>query len=97
MKAISIVDAGATPPSSSCGFAICAIPIVRPVRRRREGRPFWATRDFRQDRFWPDSVQVLGGTLSSGLPALHGCGSLPVCSPPGVVDEAWLKKGLPCS
>jgi hypothetical protein len=49
MKAISIVDAGATPPSSSCGFAICAIPIVRPVRRRREGRPFWA-RDFRQDR-----------------------------------------------
>lgn len=28
---------------------------------------------------------------------LGWCGSLSVCVPPIIVDEAWLKKGLPCS
>jgi len=28
---------------------------------------------------------------------VFGCGSLSVCVPSGTVDEAWLKKGLPCS
>ncbi len=32
-----------------------------------------------------------------GCPLACGCGSLPVCSPPGTADEAWLKRGLPCS
>ncbi|CAN5896612.1 hypothetical protein BH20ACT6_BH20ACT6_17770 [soil metagenome] len=46
---------------------------------------------------WPDSVQVPGGSLSFGLPTRSRVwltfGLLPV----GHRDEAWLKKGLPCS
>src|SRR4051794_23821917 len=36
----------------------------------------------------PDSVQVLGGTLSMRLPTINGCGSLPVCAPAGCRAEA---------
>src|SRR5665647_1702654 len=46
---------------------------------------------------WPDSVQVSGGGLSTRLPTKCRCGSLPVCSPSGTVDEAWLERGLPSS
>jgi hypothetical protein len=46
---------------------------------------------------WPDSVQVSGGKLSMRLPT----GSLVWLTiglhPAGHRDEAWLKKGLPCS
>jgi hypothetical protein len=45
----------------------------------------------------PDSVQVLGGTLSMRLPTLNGCGSLPVCAPVERRAEAWLQRGLPSS
>ncbi len=46
---------------------------------------------------WPDSVQVSGGTLSIGaahpLRVWLSSGLRPV----GHRDEAWLKRGLPCS
>ena len=45
----------------------------------------------------PDSVQVLGGTLSMRLPTISWCGSLPVCGPAGCRVEAWLQRGLPSS
>lgn len=48
---------------------------------------------------WPDSV--LGARRDALFWAAHQryrCGSLSVCCPPKHrLDEAWLKKGLPCS
>jgi hypothetical protein len=35
--------------------------------------------------------------VRSSFKSCHGCGSLPVCSLSGTVDEAWLQRGLPCS
>ncbi len=53
--------------------------------------------DSRRTGVWPDSVQVIGGQLSMRLPT--GC--LVWLSfglrPAGHRDEAWLKRGLPCS
>jgi hypothetical protein len=46
---------------------------------------------------WPDSVQVIGGQLSMRLPT--GCSGVAHyrSAARGHRDEAWLKKGLPCS
>jgi hypothetical protein len=46
---------------------------------------------------WPDSVQVSGGPLSSGLPTRVQVWLTSGLQPAGHRDEAWLKKGLPCS
>ena len=47
---------------------------------------------------WPDSVQVPGGTLLIGLPTpVLGVWLTIGLQPAGCRDEAWLKKGLPCS
>jgi hypothetical protein len=46
---------------------------------------------------WPDSVQVLGGTLSSGLPTPVRVWLTSGLRPVGHRDEAWLKRGLPSS
>jgi len=46
---------------------------------------------------WPDSVQVSGGTLSFGLPTRMRVWLTFGLMPDGHRDEAWLKKGLPCS
>lgn len=45
----------------------------------------------------PDSVQVLGGALSSGLPTRIRVWLTSGLRPVGHRDEAWLQKGLPCS
>jgi len=45
---------------------------------------------------WPDSVQVFGGMLSVRLPTCRP-GVAHGLRPAGHCDEAWLKKGLPCS
>jgi len=46
---------------------------------------------------WPDSVQVSGGMLSSGLPTRDRVWLTFGLQPAGHRDEAWLKRGLPCS
>jgi hypothetical protein len=46
---------------------------------------------------WPDSVQVPGGTLSIGLPTRLRVWLTSGLQRVGRRDEAWLKKGLPCS
>jgi hypothetical protein len=46
---------------------------------------------------WPDSVQVLGGSLSFGLPTQSWVWLTFGLQPVGHRDEAWLQKGLPCS
>ena len=45
----------------------------------------------------PDSVQVPGGTLSSGLPTRAWVWLTFGLRTVGHRDEAWLKRGLPCS
>ncbi len=45
----------------------------------------------------PDSVQVPGGRLSSGLPTRSRVWLTFGLQPVGHRDEAWLKRGLPCS
>jgi hypothetical protein len=45
----------------------------------------------------PDSVQVLGGTLYSGLPTRVRVWLSSGLRTVGRRDEAWLKRGLPCS
>ena len=37
------------------------------------------------------------GRSLSRLPSPSGCGSHLDCASSGTVDEAWLKRGLPCS
>ncbi len=46
---------------------------------------------------WPDSVQVPGGRLSFGLPTRSRVWLTFGLQPVGHRDEAWLKRGLPCS
>jgi hypothetical protein len=46
---------------------------------------------------WPDSVQVIGGKLSMRLPTRSWVWLTSGLRPAGHRDEAWLKKGLPCS
>jgi hypothetical protein len=47
---------------------------------------------------WPDSVQVIGGKLSMRLPTRSIWVWLTIgLRPADHRDEAWLKKGLPCS
>ena len=46
---------------------------------------------------WPDSVQVSGGKLSSGLPTRLRVWLTSGLQPVGHRDEAWLQRGLPCS
>lgn len=46
---------------------------------------------------WSDSVQVPGGSLSSRLPTRVWVWLTFGLHPVGCRDEAWLKKGLPCS
>jgi hypothetical protein len=46
---------------------------------------------------WPDSVQVSGGKLSMRLPTCLLVWLTFGLRPVGHRDEAWLKKGLPCS
>jgi hypothetical protein len=47
---------------------------------------------------WPDSVQVIGGKLSMRLPTRSIWVWLTIgLRPVDHRDEAWLKKGLPCS
>ena len=46
---------------------------------------------------WPDSVQVSGGKLSLRLPTRSWVWLTFGLHPVGHRDEAWLKKGLPCS
>ncbi len=46
---------------------------------------------------WPDSVQVSGGKLSLRLPTPLWVWLTFGLRPVGHRDEAWLKKGLPCS
>lgn len=45
----------------------------------------------------PDSVQVLGGTLYSGLPTRVRVWLYFGLRTVGHCDEVWLKRGLPCS
>jgi hypothetical protein len=84
-------------PSSHACLRVEGAPLVGGGQYVRDHAPSGLLETFGRTGVWPDSVQVLGGTLSSGLPARDGCGSTPVCSPSGAADEAWLKKGLPCS
>jgi len=46
---------------------------------------------------WPDSVQVPGAMLSLRLPIRIWVWLSFGLQPVGHRDEAWLKKGLPCS
>jgi hypothetical protein len=46
---------------------------------------------------WPDSVQVSGGKLIMRLPTRPWVWLAIGLRPVGHRDEAWLKKGLPCS
>lgn len=46
---------------------------------------------------WPDSDQVIGGQLSMRLPTAELVWLTFGLQPAGHRDEAWLKKGLPCS
>ena len=46
---------------------------------------------------WPDSVQVLGGTLSMRLPNRSRMWLSFGLQPAGHCDEVWLQRGLPCS
>jgi hypothetical protein len=46
---------------------------------------------------WPDSVQVSGGKLSMRLPTCSWVWLTIGLRLAGRRDEAWLKKGLPCS
>ena len=52
---------------------------------------------FRRIGVWPDSVQVPGGPLSFGLPTRSRVWLTSGLQPVAHRDEAWLKKGLPCS
>lgn len=53
--------------------------------------------DSRRAGVWPDSVQVSGGKLSMRLPTCSLVWLATGLRPAGHRDEAWLKKGLPCS
>ena len=53
--------------------------------------------DSRRAGVWPDSVQVSGGKLSMRLPTGSQVWLTSGLRPVGHRDEAWLKKGLPCS
>jgi molybdopterin/thiamine biosynthesis adenylyltransferase len=95
------------PPRGHGGISQSATRHQLPqVRRRGVGLPcttysaasFWATRDSPEDRCL--ARHSLGTRLVRsllGCPPGRRCGSIPVCSLPGAADEAWLKKGLPCS
>lgn len=69
------------------------------------GRAGYATKDahsglletLRRIDVRPDSVQVLGGQLSFGLPAHLRVWLTFGLRPAGHRDEAWLKRGLPSS
>lgn len=53
--------------------------------------------DSRRTDVRPDSVQVIGGRLSMRLPTDVLVWLAFGLRPAGHRDEAWLKKGLPCS
>ena len=80
--------------------------IMIPTNCRSEGAPLAALRrtspsrlldDSRRAVVWPDSVQVLGGKLSLRLPTYSWVWLTIGLRPVERRDEAWLKKGLPCS
>ena len=80
-------------------------PRITPQSHRGEPAPGTRTPcpsglldDFGQDRCLARLGPGARRDALYGLPTcVSGCGSLSVCGPPGTVDEAWLKKGLPCS
>ena len=53
--------------------------------------------DSRRTAVWPDSLQVSGGKLIMRLPTRPWVWLTFGLRPVGHRDEAWLKKGLPCS
>ena len=84
-----------------CGHGtVCS---SRPRRTERALLPqiAWGDRRLLDDSgragVWPDSVQVIGGTLSKRLPTSCSVWLTIGLRPAGHRDEAWLKKGLPCS
>ena len=64
---------------------------------RAGGKPILGLETFHRIDVWPDSIQVLGGTLSFGLPTRLWVWLTSGLLPAGHRDEAWLQRGLPCS
>jgi hypothetical protein len=78
---------------------VCSAPRALAEWRPHVGRmrPSGLLEDLRRIGVRPDSVQVLGGRLSFGLPTRVRVWLTFGLRPAGRRDEAWLKRGLPSS